>query len=408
MIKRIPEWSKVLLALILAVIVGSIMGPNVQIFEPLGQAFLRLITMMVIPIVFTSLTLGAGSVNDIRKLGRIGGKTIGAFLATTSIAVGIGALIGTILQPGSNLSLSTEAGEVAAREAPALAETFLNIIPRNIFVAFTEVNMLQIIFFALFLGIALNLVEKKYSEPVNTLLAGLSTIFTKMISLIMKLTPLGVFGLMAPVAGEYGLDAVLPLLKVIFAVYLGCLLLLAVYAAALYLLAGVNPLDFFRKIFPVQMIAFSTSSSAATLPTTMQVAKQRLKLSDNVVSFTLPLGGTINMDGGAIYQGIAVIFTAQIFGIELGLFQLLTVILTATLATIGTAGVPGMGIITLALVLQSVGLPLEGVALLAGIERLLDMIRTLTNVTSDLAVAQIVDVSENKKNTSQTIAVDNA
>lgn len=394
---NLPEWTKVLIALALAVIVGMIMGPNAAIFEPLGQLFLRLITMMMMPIVFTSLILGASSINDIKKLGRISGKTVTAFLCTTSIAVGLGALIGTVLQPGKNLSLTPMDVDAVTREAPSIANTLLDIIPRNVFTAFTEVRMLQIIFFALFLGVALALIESHYSQPVNKALNALSAVFTKMISMIMKLTPIGVFGLMAPIAGTYGADAILPLIKIVFAVYFGCLLLLGVYGLALYLFARINPLDFYRKIFHVQMIAFSTSSSAATLPATMQVAREKLGLSNNVVSFILPLGGTINMDGGAIYQGIAVIFTAQLFGLELGTIQLLTVILTATLATIGTAGVPGMGVITLALVLQSVGLPLEGVALLAGIERILDMIRTLTNVTSDLVVAQLVDTSEKRR-----------
>lgn len=363
---------------------------------PLGRLFLNLIMMIIVPLVFSSLIVGAASVGDVKTLGRMGGKTLGYYLITTAVAITIGLSLGAIIQPGAGLAIPVEI-EMTASEAPALTETLLNIVPRNAINAMAQGNMLQIIVFALFLGIAFNSIPKEKGQVFIDFFDGLAEIMYKVTSYVMAFAPIGVFGLIAPVVVNHGLSVLLPLAKVIAAVYLGCIIhAFVVYSGAVKIFGKINPLQFFKGILPAAITAFSTTSSAGTLPVTIKSVRENLGVSQKVSSFVLPLGATINMDGTALYQGVSVLFVAQLYGVELTIAQLGTIILTATLASIGTAGVPGAGLIMLSLVLTSVGLPLEGVALVAGIDRILDMARTCVNVVGDCSCAVVIAATENE------------
>ncbi len=390
--------TKIFIGLIAGITLGLFFTGNPQVMStyvaPLGVLFLNLIKMIIVPLVFSSLIVGAASSGDAKTLGRIGGKTILYFLLTTSIAIIIGLSLGTIFQPGAGINIPVNL-EATIVETPSIVETFLNIIPANPLKGLVEGNMLQTIAFALFLGIGLTSLPKEKGKPFLDFFDSLAEIMYKITEFIMELAPYGVFALMAPVVAENGPSVLLPFLKVIAAVYIGCIVhALIVYAPAVKIFAKINPLTFFKGVAPAGVTAFTTSSSAGTLPVTINAAKETFKISDKVASFVLPLGATINMDGTALYQGVCVLFVAQAYGVTLTAAQLVTIILTATLGSIGTAGVPGAGLIMLTIVLTSVGLPLEGIALVAGIDRVLDMARTSINVVGDMSAALVVGASE--------------
>ena len=398
--KKMNLTTKIFLGLIAGIIVGLFMGGNAGIIDqfiaPIGKLFLNLIRMVIVPLVFSSLIVGAASVGDIKSLGRIGGKTLGYYLITTAFAVSIGLLLSTVLTPGAGLSIPTEAA-AATTEAPKLIETLLNLIPSNPLKALVDGTMLQIIIFALFLGVGFTAIPGDKGKVFIGFFDGLAEIMYKITEFIMELAPYGVFGLIAPVVAKNGPAVLLPLIKVVIAVYLGCIIhSILVYSTAISVLGKYNPLKFFKAVVPAAITAFSTSSSAGTLPVSIKVAKENLGISDKIASFVLPLGATINMDGTALYQGVCALFVAQVYGIELTLAQMASIVITATLASIGTAGVPGAGLIMLSLVLTSAGLPLEGVALIAGIDRVLDMARTTVNVVGDISAALIVAASEDE------------
>jgi Na+/H+-dicarboxylate symporter len=385
--------TKILIGFAAGIAAGALLGPTASVVKPLGDLFLRLIRMVIVPLVFTSLVVGAAGVGDVRKLGRIGGKTIGFFLVTTAIAVIIGLLLGNIIAPGVGLSIPVAVEEVEAQVAPSIVDTILELVPTNPFVAFNEMNMLQIIVFALFFGIGITLVGK-IAQPAYDFVAAVAEIMYKLVAIIMEFAPFGVFGLIAHTVGSHGVDILLPLFKVIFAVYLGCILhALLVYSGSVSVFAKMSPLRFIRGIIPATLVAFSSCSSSGTLPITMK-STEELGVGKSVSSFVLPLGATINMDGTALYQGVCALFIAQAYGLELSLAQQLAIVLTATLASVGTAGVPGAGLVMLTMVLTSVNLPLEGLALVAGIDRILDMARTAINVTGDGACAVVVAATE--------------
>ncbi|WP_127017100.1 dicarboxylate/amino acid:cation symporter [Anoxybacter fermentans] len=358
------------------------------ILTPVGNIFIRGIRMMVVPLVLISLACGAAGIGDLKKLGRIGGKTLIFYMSTTAIAITIGLILAYIINPGIGINLSSEAA-FQSKTPPFIMDVLTDIIPTNPFAAMTEGNMLQIILFAILTGIAIAYVGEK-AQPILELANILNEVMIKMVSIVLVFAPYGVFALIAKVIASQGLEIILPLIKYMSTVLLALLLHTTItYSSALTLLARVNPLTFFKKFSPTMMVAFSTSSSNATLPVTIETVESKLGVSNEICSFTLPLGATINMDGTSIMQGVATIFIAQVFGIDLSFQALLMVILTATLASIGTAGVPGVGLITLSMVLQSVGLPVEGIALIIGVDRILDMTRTVVNITGD-AVATIV------------------
>jgi len=388
-------WQKIIIALILGVITGVVLGPQAELIKPIGTLFIRLIKMLIVPLIFSSLVVGICSMDDIKKMGRIGAKSFGLYLFTTAVAITIGLIVGTLLQPGAGLNMEMPAEMAAAKEAPSFINTLLNMVPKNPVGALSSGSVLQIIVFALMLGVAINLAGDK-GKPVANVFESFAEIMYKMTHMVMAFAPYGVFALMAWVAGKYGLDVLLPLGKVILGVYVGCILhvLLTLTFGGVMMTARLNPIRYWRGIIDAQAVAFTTTSSSGTLPVTMECARTNLGVSKPISSFVLPLGATINMDGTALYQGVAALFVAQAFNIDLTTGQYITIILTSTLASIGSAGVPGAGLIMLSLVLHSVGLPLEGLAVIAGIDRILDMARTTVNVTGDLMVSILIAKSE--------------
>ncbi|MEH7225691.1 dicarboxylate/amino acid:cation symporter [Bacillus sp. JJ1566] len=395
--KKIGLLSQILIAFVLAIIVGAIVGPSIEVVKPLGDLFLRMIKFIIVPLVLASLVVGVAGTGDIKKIGRMGGITFFYYILTTALAVTIGLILANIFSPGKGLNIEASLEKAEASEAPGIVDTLLNIIPTNPIASLVNGDMLQIIFFAIFLGLAITILGDK-AKTVYNFFDELAEIMYKITGIVMKLAPIGVFGLIAPTVGQYGVSVLLPLIKVILIVYVGCILhAVLTYSTSVKLFANMSPLKFFKGIAPASMVAFSTSSSSGTLPITIKNTEENLGVSRKVSSFVLPLGATINMDGTALYQGVCVIFIAQFFGYDLSFAQQLTIVLTATLASIGTAGVPGAGLIMLTMVVTSVGLPVEGIALIAGIDRILDMVRTSVNITGDASAAVVVNAIEEKR-----------
>ena len=362
-----------------------------------GRIFIALLKMLVVPLVFVSLVCGAASLGDTGSVGRLGGKTIGLYLMTTAVAVSLAMLIALTTDPGlggESASSMASASTFEPKTAPSVKDTFINVVPSNPIAAMADGKMLQVILFALLFGLALSKAGAS-GEKLRAFFSDLNDVMMRLISMIIALTPIGVFCLMTQLGATLGL-AEIAKVAMYFATIVIALLVHAslVYPLLLKTLTGLNPHVFLRKMREALLVAFSTSSSGATLPVTLRTVEHKLGVQNNVASFAVPLGATINMDGTAIMQGVATVFIAQFYGIDLGLSALLTVVLTATLASIGTAAVPGVGLITLTLVLDQVGLPVEGIALIIGVDRLLDMLRTAVNVTGDATVATIVASSE--------------
>ncbi|MTI15178.1 dicarboxylate/amino acid:cation symporter [Sansalvadorimonas verongulae] len=397
--------SKVLIGMVLGVSLGLI-SRNVfsnstfvhtyitdGLFLVIGKIFITCLKMLVVPLIFTSLVCGTCSLRDATSLGRLGLKTIGVYLITTAIAITLAILGGLLVQPGVGANLeSTHA--FASKPAPALSEVLIGMFPSNPIASMASGNTLQVIVFALLFGISIAASGKK-GQKVADLFISLNEVMMKLVALLMNVAPYGVFALMAHLFTTIEFGAIGNLAKY-FVLLLGVLAahLLITYCSLLKLAGGLSPRIFLKKMEDAMMFAFSTASSNATLPVTMETVTQRLGVSNRVSSFTIPLGATINMDGTAIMQGVATVFIAQAYGIPLTTGDYLTVIMTATLASVGTAGVPGVGLVMLAMVLQQVGLPLEGVALIMGVDRLLDMTRTAMNVAGDCAVTCVVAKSE--------------
>ncbi|WP_096740171.1 dicarboxylate/amino acid:cation symporter [Pseudoalteromonas atlantica] len=391
--KKMALWLKILIGMIAGIIAGMLLGNNAEYIKPIGQLFISAIKMLIVPLIFCSLIVGVTSMKDTTKMGRIGVKSIVFYLATTAVAISIGLGLGLLFEPGAGLNMvATTVAD--AKPSPTLVDTIVGLVPKNPVGSLASGNILQIIVFALSLGIALNLIGEK-GEPASKMFESLADAMYKLTELVMKLAPYGVFALMAWVSGKYGLDVLLPLIKVIGLVYLGCIIHVLVLGGGFVgLLGKLNPQRFYKGIIEAQIIAFTTTSSSGTLPASIKCATQNLGVSRTVSSFVLPVGATINMDGTALYQGVLALFIAQAFGIDLTTTDYLTIIATATLASVGTAGVPGAGLIMLSLVLTTVGLPLEGIAIVAGIDRILDMARTTINVTGDLMVTLLIGKSE--------------
>ncbi len=372
----------------------------------IGDIFIRLLTMIAIPLVLGSLTVGAASLGDIKKFARIGGKTLSFYLVTTAIAITIGLVTANLIKPGERMDAETKERllsvyskdvevKVESAEGYDFLQEIVKLIPKNPFSAIANGEMLQIVLFSLMLGLVLSLIPKSKGEPVVKFFDGLSEAMIRLVDLIMLIAPIGVFALISATVGEFGFDILQTLFWYAFAVIIGLSVhTLGVYTLIIKLFSKVKISTFFKGMRKAQTIAFSTSSSAATLPVNMECCQDNLGVSKSITSFVLPLGATINMDGTALYQGVAAVFIAQVFGMDLNLMQQLTIVLTATLASIGTAPVPGVGIIMLIIVLKSVGIPEEGIALILGIDRILDMSRTITNITGDASIAVAVASSE--------------
>lgn len=387
-------------ALVLGVIVGLLMQGHADIAEnyikPFGTIFLNLIKMVVVPVVLLSIMQGIISLQDVRKVGSIGVKTIVFYLCTTAFAVTLGLIFANLLNVGAGFNLGTEELVYEATEAPSFMDTLVNIFPSNAIQPLASATMLQVIVIALFFGFGIIVAGEK-GKIAKDVVDSFSEVSFKVMGMIIKLSPIGVFALITPVVAANGPSVLLPLLKVIGVAYLVYIVhMVVVYSASVKGISGMSPLKFFKGMSPAMIFAFSSASSVGALPFNLECT-QKLGAKKEVASFVLPLGATINMDGTAIYQGVCAIFIAQIFGFNLTIPQQLTIILTATLASIGTAGVPGSGMIMLAMVLESVGLPLEGIALVAGIDRILDMGRTCVNITGDAACTICVDAMEKKK-----------
>ncbi len=364
------------------------------LFEIVGKMFISAIRMLVVPLVLTSLICGAAGINDIKKLGRVGGKTLIFYLSTTAIAVTIALIVSYIIDPGIGFHTEIQVAEKIETPALSIAQTIYSIVPVNPFAAFSEGNMLQVIFFALVFGFSMAALGEKV-QNVRTLIEQLNEIVMKMIMVVMATAPFGVFALVANVFAKEGFSAFTPLMKYIICVTVALLIQFSVtYGLALKIFARLSLITFIKKFYSTMLVAFSTASSNATLPVTMETAEKEMGVSNKIASFTLPLGATVNMDGTAIMQGCAVVFISQVYGIDLSFTALLTVVLTATIASIGTAGVPSVGLITLSMVLTQAGLPVEGIALIMGIDRILDMMRTAVNISGDTVVTLIVAKSE--------------
>ncbi len=401
---------KVLIALAVGIVVGIIVYTLPKglfrdtilingLFQLVGQLFLRAIMMLVVPLVFVSLVTGAASMGDVKKLGRVGVKTIVFYLGTTAVAIIIALVLGSVFRPGIGLDMSAiEAVEVTVGSKVPLVQILYEMVPRNPIQAMAEGNMLQIIVFALLSGVGLSLLGEKGKYLIN-LFENLNELIMKLVSIVMLFAPIGVFGLIAKTFATVGYAGLIPLAKYILVVYLGLLIhATVVYGGLFKAFTGLSIKTFYRKYFPAMSVAFSTASSGATLPVSLDIAENKLGINKEIAAFTIPLGATINMDGTAIMQGVATLFIAQVYGIEMTLGMMLTVVLTATLASIGTAGVPGAGAIMLTLVLQSIGLPLEGIGLIMGVDRLVDMARTAINVTGDAVCTTIIAKQEGELN----------
>jgi Na+/H+-dicarboxylate symporter len=390
----VPFWQRVLGGFLTGAALGALL-PQVGIsMQPLGQLFINAIKMLVAPLIFCAIVSAVTSLQVHNNTGRLAVKTIGLFIVTALIASLIGLAVGSWidLAPTTQLTAAT----VSEREIPVLSDVLLNFIPTNPFAALVEGQVLQIILFAALVGIAINQVKEK-GEPARAFFQSGADIMFRITQLVLELTPIGVFGLMAWVVGNYGLETLLPLGKFIFAIYLACILhMVLVYGSLIKFGARMSPLSFFKAALSTQLIAYSSSSSYGTLPSTHRTVTEKLGVNKDYASFSLPLGATINMDGcGGIYPAIAAIFIAHLYGIPLGVTEYLIITATATVAAIGTAGVPGSAMVMLTVTLTAVGLPLEGIAFIAAVDRIIDMMRTATNVTGDMAVTAAVARSEN-------------
>lgn len=386
-------------SLVLSVIVGLVLGegaaaPVKTWIAPIGTMFINLIKMMIVPVVFCSLVVGMTSMGDMKKLGRIGIKTLSIYMVTTAIAIVIGFAVALAIDPGTGMSM---AGATApkVKEAPSIIQVFVDMIPSNPIASMAKADILPVIIFALFVGAGIISVGGKRAETLISFFDAFAEVCYKIIAMIMKTAPIGVFCLLLPVVVMNGPKVLLPLLSVIICMLISCTIhAVCVYSAMTTVAAHMSPVTFFRGMSEAMAIAFTTCSSAGTLPVNMKNVQEKLGVHRDIASFVLPLGATINMDGTALYMGVCSIFIANVFGVPLTFDQMMMIVLTGTLASIGTAGVPGAGLIMLAMVLQSVGLPLEGLALVAGIDRVLDMFRTCLNITGDAAVAVVVNASE--------------
>ena len=397
--------QRILLSMFAGIVVGlalNIFGPIVPVvnaflvdglFYVVGAAFLALLKLMVVPLVLVSLVCGVNAMGDLRTIGRVGAKTLGLYLFTTAVAIILALTLARVVSPGGGFEMTGEFAEYVPREAPPLADVLINIFPENPIQAMAEGQMLQIIVFALLFGFGANLAGER-GKPVVRFFSDLNEVILKMVLMIILLAPIGVFALISRTFATQGIEIFGPLVGYFILVAVVLVLHLLLTYSAILRLSGMSPVKFLTKMRAPLSFAFSTSSSAATIPVTLNTLETRLGVKNSIASFTVPLGATINMDGTAIMQGVATVFIANVYGVDLVFSDYLTVVLTATLASIGTAAVPSAGLIMLAMVLGQVGLPVEGIALIIGVDRLLDMLRTAINVAGDGTVTCVIAHSE--------------
>lgn len=401
--KKMGLTTKIFIALLLGLVSGVILNlwvPKGYVRDTIlvdgvcyviGNGFIRLMKMLVVPLVFTSIVCGASSIGDTKALGKVGIRTIIFYLTTTALAITVAIGVAVLIKPGVGLDMSSiEAGDVTVAKTTSATDTLLNIIPENPIESLANGTMLQIIFFALIVGILLAKMNER-AEMISNLFTQINDLMMEMTNLVMKFAPIGVYFMLTRTFANLGFDAFVPLLKYMASVTLGLALqCFGVYMVLLFVFTRLNPFRFVKKFFPVMAFAFSTSTSNATIPLNIDTLEEKMGVSRKISSFTIPLGATINMDGTSIMQGVAVVFAAQAYGMNLGPSGYLTVIATATLASIGTAGIPSVGLVTLSMVFSAVGLPVEAIALIMGIDRILDMLRTAVNITGDAVCTTIV------------------
>ena len=397
--------------IIIAMLVGSLLGmtlnllgdatPWVKLFlvdgllHVVGSVFVAALKMMVVPLVLVSLVVGVTAMSDLKTLGRIGVKALVLYLATTAIAVTIALTLADIVAPGKNFDAGKTTANFSGREAPPLTQMLIDMVPTNPVAAMADGNMLQIIVFALLFGVAVTMAGTRGKHVLN-LFTDLDAVIMHMVEWIMRLAPYGVFALITRTFATQGFDLLAPLAAYFLTLTAALAIqIFGTYPLLLRLLGSLNPLTFFKKMRDPAAFAFSTASSGATIPVTLHTVEKKMGVSNSIASFSVPLGATINMDGTAMMQGVATVFIANVYGIDLSLADYLMVVLTATLASIGTAAVPGVGLVMLTMVLSQVGLPVEGIALIIGVDRLLDMMRTACNITGDCVISCIIAKSEN-------------
>jgi len=398
--KKVSLAVQIFIGMVLGILVG-LLGKGhsdfiVEYVKPFGTIFLNLVKMIVVPMVLSSIISGVISMQDIRKVGTVGVKTVIFYMLTTSIAVTLGLIFANLLNVGGSYQLTGEALVYEAKEAPSFMDTFVNIFPSNFVEPLSSATMLQVIVIALLFGFGIILAGEK-GKPFANVIDSATEVCIQVMDMIIKLSPIGVFALMAPVIAVNGVDILGPLFRLILIAYITYIVhMVLVYSSAAKILGNISPIRFFRSMVPAMTMAFSSASSVGTLPLNLECC-EKMGAKKEIASFVLPLGATINMDGTAIYQGVCAIFIAQVFGIDLSFSQQISIVLTATLASIGTAGVPSSGMVMLSMVLQSAGLPVEGIALVAGIDRILDMGRTTVNITGDAACTVCVSKMEERK-----------
>lgn len=390
--RKLGFGNQCLLALILGLVAGHFLPQNIVNFiTPFGDAFLKLLQLIVVPLTFSTIVASFAKLDDIALVKRLGTKTLLWFVITALIAATVGIIIGHLFNPGEGLSLTMAANDYQARTIPSISQTFLDMVPGNLIGQVSAGKVIPIIIFAVFFGLALTSLGEK-GATVRNFFDQFSHVMFVITRKIIRLSPYGIFALLVSVGNQYGLATLLPLGKFIVAIYVACAVQLIVYALLITFVAKRNPLTFFKQFWPAMITAFTTSSSLGTLPVTMETLVDRVKISERVTGFVAPLSATMKMDGcGAIYPAIVCIMTATVFGIHLDTQQYILIALTAAIATIGTAGVPGTASIMATVVLTSVGLPLQGLALVIGIDKIVDMMRTMTNVTGGGVCATIVD-----------------
>jgi Na+/H+-dicarboxylate symporter len=400
-------WQRVIAALILGIITGFAWGPEAASIKWIGDFFIRAVKMLVVPLIFFSLVSGVAAIGDLRKLGKVGGRAMLLFVVTGQIAVWLGLMLGSFAQPGIGVDTSAiQRGAIPEPSATSWTDMILSIVPESPVQVMADVQVLPLIVFALLIGIGI-LMAKEEGTPVAKIFDSGAVIMQKVTMIVMELTPFGVFALMAWVAGVLGLDALQSLAKLVALNYFGCLLIILVmYSAMIRFLAKVPVVGFFRGMVDAMAVSYSTASSNATLPVTLRCTQRNLGVSPSVSSFVVSLGATINMNGTAMYLGLATLFGAQIFGVDLSWADYIMISVTATLGAIGAAGIPGAGLIMMALVFGSVGVPLETIAFVAGVDRIMDMMRTTTNVTGDAAVAVTVASMTGELNVEELVSAD--
>lgn len=392
-------WQRIMIGLVAGIVVGFALGHHASYLKPIGSLFINAIHMMIAPVVFTAIVCAVISMNDPQKMRRVGFKSIVLYMICMAIAATIGLSIATFIAPGIGLHLPQPDGATAAAQAiPTLSDLLINIVPANPVAAFASGNILQILVFALVLGISINLAGEK-AQPVATFFKSFQSVVFKLAAIVMSFAPYGIFALMAWVSGEFGLQALIPLFKLVGTIYLCFALhILIVYMGSLALVARLNPITFLKGIVSAILFAFSSTSSAATLPISMRCTEENLGVSKSITGFLLPLGTSLNLNGLSIYLGAATVFAANVYGVHLGMAQYITIVFSIVLTCMGAGGVPGSAIIVMSAVMSSIGLPLGAIPLIAGVDRIIDMASTTTNVMGDIYAAVMIAKSENELN----------